>query len=381
METPLCGIRNINHEHREVPPVIHIHNKTPFANYDTAIDELKKKILHPGEIAIAYYYNPTADDGISTLIATGPIQQGGYNEIFKNAADIDKLVEDFNLKIDSQEQHVIDVTDEALAEVLRRAAEMNASTKDEISTIVNSSISEFTETFNTTISNVENSINSSFNSLVENITSSIQTLSDNVNTSIAELSESTDTRFQSIESHIDSSISSLASSTDEKIENLSSRVDELATRIDASYVEIDERIQQLESQIDTSIQDFTENLAERIETLSSSVDERFNELSEHIDASYIYINDIVTNAVENLDEKIESLSSSTSDSFESVYVELDTILEMLGVDPSTSGSGTINKIREDVESNTNALYWRPLGTPDPDSTDYGYWRDLADSSN
>lgn len=330
METPLCGIRNINHEHREVPPVIHIHNKTPFANYDTAIDELKKKILHPGEIAIAYYYNPTADDGISTLIATGPIQQGGYNEIFKNAADIDKLVEDFNLKIDSQEQHVIDVTDEALAEVLRRAAEMNASTKDEISNIVNTSISEFTETFNTTISNVENSINSSFNSLVENITSSIQTLSDNVNTSIAELSESTDTRFQSIENHIDSSISSIASSTNEKIESLSNRIDEL---------------------------------------------------SEHIDASYIYINDNVTNAVENLDEKIESLSSSTSDSFESVYVELDSILEMLGVDPSTSGSGTIDKIREDVESNTNALYWRPLGTPDPDSTDYGYWRDLADSSN
>lgn len=255
MESHLCGARNINHEHREVPPVIHIHNKTPFANYETALDELKKKILHPGEIAVAYYYNPTADDGISTLIATGPIQQGGYNEIFKNAADIDQLVKELDLKIDTQDQHVSDMTEEVKNEIIQRAADMNAETKEEIVNIINSSLAEITENLNTYVSE----------------------FTSNVNTSISEFTESVNASFQ------------------------------------------------------------------------------------------------------NISNSIESLSSSTSDKFDSVYVELDDIKDMLGVD--SSGSGTINKIKEEVESNTNALYWRPLGAADPEPTDYGYWRDLTDSSS
>lgn len=102
MGTHVCGgIRNINHVHREIPPVIHIHNKTPFDSYEAAINELKMKILHPGEIAIAYYYNPTADDGISSVIATGPLQQGGYNEIFKNASDIDYIIREVDSNTES----------------------------------------------------------------------------------------------------------------------------------------------------------------------------------------------------------------------------------------------------------------------------------------
>ena len=90
--TGLSGV-GVNHIHTELPPVIHVHNKTPFDDYDAAVAALKTKILHPGEIVVVYYNDPTADDGISTLIATGPIQSGGYNEIFKNANEIDKLVE------------------------------------------------------------------------------------------------------------------------------------------------------------------------------------------------------------------------------------------------------------------------------------------------
>ena len=277
METHLCGVRNINHEHREVPPVIHIHNKTPFANYETALDELKKKILHPGEIAVAYYYNPTADDGISTLIATGPIQQGGYNEIFKNAADIDQLVEELNLKIDTQDQHVSDMTEEVKNEIIQRAADMNAETKEEIVNIINSSLAEITENLNTYVSE----------------------FTSNVNTSISEFTESVNASFQNI--------------------------------------------------------------------------------NNSIDASYIYLNNMINEVNGILEDNIESLSSSTSEKFDSVYVELDGIKDMLGVD--SSGSGTINKIKEEVESNSNALYWRPLGAADPEPTDYGYWRDLTDSSS
>ena len=87
------GAGSVNHIHTELPPVIHVHNKIPFADYETAVAELENKILHPGELVVVYYKDATADDGISTLIGAGPIQEGGYNEIFKNAKQIDDLVD------------------------------------------------------------------------------------------------------------------------------------------------------------------------------------------------------------------------------------------------------------------------------------------------
>jgi len=82
----------VNDIHSEIPPIIHVHNKTPFDDYDTAVMMLKQKTINPGEIIIAYYKDPEAEDGISSLIATGPLVEGGDNDLFKSADEIDRLV-------------------------------------------------------------------------------------------------------------------------------------------------------------------------------------------------------------------------------------------------------------------------------------------------
>ena len=46
-------------------PVIHVHNRVPFANYEAAVEEIEQKVLHPGECAIVYYYDSAKPHGIA----------------------------------------------------------------------------------------------------------------------------------------------------------------------------------------------------------------------------------------------------------------------------------------------------------------------------
>ena len=39
------GTENISHVHSELPPIIHVHNKVPFADYATAVSEIGKKMM------------------------------------------------------------------------------------------------------------------------------------------------------------------------------------------------------------------------------------------------------------------------------------------------------------------------------------------------
>ena len=71
--------------------IIHSFNPKPFKNMDTAIYALNNKELRAGEIAIAYYSDPTETRGIGAIVATGNILPGG-NQIFKNTAYTDKLI-------------------------------------------------------------------------------------------------------------------------------------------------------------------------------------------------------------------------------------------------------------------------------------------------
>lgn len=50
---------------------------------------------------MVYYVDAGADDGISSLIATGPLYQGGQNEIFSSAAQIDALAAYLKAQIDA----------------------------------------------------------------------------------------------------------------------------------------------------------------------------------------------------------------------------------------------------------------------------------------
>ena len=163
------GICDVNHIHREIPPVIHVHNKTPFSDYDTAVTELKKNILHPGEIVVVYYHDATADDGISTVIATGPLQQGGYNEIFKNANQIDDLVIYLKDLIKAQNGNVTDLAESLRQQIISEVEEIKKNTINEVEDRLNSSLGAFESNVTATLGTFEENIGKSLDSSIKDL--------------------------------------------------------------------------------------------------------------------------------------------------------------------------------------------------------------------
>lgn len=156
--TGMSGV-GVNHIHNELPPIIHVHNKTPFDDYDAAVTALKTKILHPGEIVVVYYKDPTADDGISTLIATGPIQSGGYNEIFKNANEIDKLVDYLKGLINAQEQSLEELAHQLEVQILAEVEEIRREIIVENTSIIDTAVEELNERFDASFVELDTNVN------------------------------------------------------------------------------------------------------------------------------------------------------------------------------------------------------------------------------
>ena len=92
--------------------LIHSYNKSFFSDYNQAKSVLLQKVMKPGEVTFAYYYDPKTPYGQNTIFAVGPLSAAGCNTIFKNADDID---------------NVKDVLDETIADI--NASVSNMETK------------------------------------------------------------------------------------------------------------------------------------------------------------------------------------------------------------------------------------------------------------
>lgn len=92
--------------------LIHSYNKSFFSDYNQAKSVLLQKVMKPGEVTFAYYYDPKTPYGQNTIFAVGPLSAAGCNTIFKNADEIDS---------------VKDVLDETIADI--NASVSNIETK------------------------------------------------------------------------------------------------------------------------------------------------------------------------------------------------------------------------------------------------------------
>ena len=154
-------------EHTEIPPVIHVHNTEPFADYDAAKAALQQKILHPGEIAVVYYTDPGVEDGISSVVATGPLYQGGHNQVFKNADEIDSLAAYLKSQMSAQDEYI-----EQLADQLKAA--VNASVNEQIQqmmvdnrVIINNAVSTINEHVDASLDQIETRLRNEFIPLID----------------------------------------------------------------------------------------------------------------------------------------------------------------------------------------------------------------------
>ena len=135
--------------------LIHSYNKSFFSDYNQAKSVLLQKVMKPGEVTFAYYYDPKTPYGQNTIFAVGPLSDAGCNTIFKNADDID---------------NVKDVLDETIADI--NASVSNMETKvDGIIKEKNSLLEKIEKNINDIdqLKGRVKDINTSISNIIENI--------------------------------------------------------------------------------------------------------------------------------------------------------------------------------------------------------------------
>lgn len=177
--------------------LIHSYNKSFFSDYNQAKSVLLQKVMKPGEVTFAYYYDPKTPYGQNTIFAVGPLSAAGCNTIFKNADEIDS---------------VKDVLDETIADI--NASVSNMETKvDGIIKEKNSLLEKIEKNIND-IDQLKGSvkdINTSISNIIENI-DNIKVQTDTSGGTIQNKFDQISSQLLNISEHllkIDSSINNL----------------------------------------------------------------------------------------------------------------------------------------------------------------------------
>lgn len=172
----------VNDTHVELPPIILVHNKTPFADYATAVSAVESKSINPGEIVIAYYTNPATADGLSALIAVGPLTSGAKNDIFKNAEEIDALAEYLQTLVNGQQTSFDELCntlrEEVAAEIERTKAELIAENTSVIDAAMEYISVKFDASFGQFVEMVNNRFDASLAEMTDFVNGNVSTLED-----------------------------------------------------------------------------------------------------------------------------------------------------------------------------------------------------------
>lgn len=123
--------------------LIHSYNKSFFSDYNQAKSVLLQKVMKPGEVTFAYYYDPKTPYGQNTIFAVGPLSAAGCNTIFKNADEIDS---------------VKDVLDETIADINASVSNMETKVDENINDMVqlNGNIADINTSISKIIENIDN---------------------------------------------------------------------------------------------------------------------------------------------------------------------------------------------------------------------------------
>ena len=258
----------VNDTHTEVPPVILVHNTEPFDDRDTAISALKQKILHPGEVAVVYYVDAGADDGVSSIIATGPLYQGGQNEIFSSASQIDDLAEYLKAQIDAQNAHFEEFAEQLKVEIAREVSEFKEQLIIENRAMINSAIAEINEKVDTSLAEIKSEIEEEIDDKIAIVDASIAFNSSVLASAIIELQTESRQSDASLRELIDDSYSELVS----MVKDGDAAVDaSLRNYIDPIVSGINEEVSTRDAAIRTDMHNADAVLADEIEDVSRNL--------------------------------------------------------------------------------------------------------------
>lgn len=369
--------------------LIHSYNKSFFSDYNHAKTVLLQKVMKPGEVTFAYYYDSKVPYGQNVIFAVGPLSDAGCNTIFKNADDIDRVkdvldetIADINASVSNMETKVDGIIEECRKPLLTKI-EKNINDIDDIKrdiSTIKSDIVNTNDTLTSKINQVNNQltaqmsqdktilinkindtsndivkyIDNTSNAIINYINRSVSLAVGNVTTDYTQKNDDTNTTLgnaiSTLKLNLEQSISSLSGKHDIDITGLQRIINETKGKVTENTTTLSQYIQQNNSsliKLNTSINNVNNTLDERITNLRQDfetleIPKKIHDLSTRIATvtTQSNVDHEKLKSIDNLDSRLSKCEGRYEKHFEMDMVQLNGNIK----DINTSISNIIKSI-------------------------------------
>ena len=369
--------------------LIHSYNKSFFSDYNHAKTVLLQKVMKPGEVTFAYYYDSKVPYGQNVIFAVGPLSEAGCNTIFKNADDIDSVkdvldetIADINASVSNMETKVDGIIEECKTPLLTKIEKNSkdiVSIKRDISTIksdivntndtltskinqVNNQLTaqmsqdktNFINKINDTSNDIVKYIDNTSNAIINYINRSVSLAVGNVTTDYTQKNDDTSmtlgNAISTLKLNLEQSISDLSGKHDRDITSLQRIIDEAKGKVTENTTTLSTYIQQNDSfvrKLNTSINNVNNTLDDRIDALRGDfealeIPKKFALFKDKIDTvtTQSNVDHEKLKAIDNLNSRLSTCEGRYEKHFEIDMVQLNGNIK----DINTSISNIIKSI-------------------------------------
>lgn len=371
--------------------LIHSYNKSFFSDYNHAKTVLLQKVMKPGEVTFAYYYDSKVPYGQNVIFAVGPLSDAGCNTIFKNADEIDSVkdvldetIADINASVSRMEDKVDGIIEECRTPLLTKIEKNSndiVSIKRDISTIksdivntndtLTSNINQVNDQLtaqmsqdktnlinkiNDTSNNIVKYIDNTSNAIINYINRSVSLAVGNVTTDYTQKNDDTSmtlgNAISKLKLNIENSISDLSGKHDRDITGLQRIIDEAKGKVTENATTLSQYIQQNDTKLITlynSINNVNNTLSDRFNNFENSfknlhISDHFYEFDTRIKTvtTQSNVDHEKLKAIDNLDNRLSKCEGRYEKHFEIDMVQLNGNIK----DINTS----ISKIKESIDN-------------------------------
>lgn len=351
--------------------LIHSYNKSFFSDYNHAKTVLLQKVMKPGEVTFAYYYDSKVPYGQNVIFAVGPLSEAGCNTIFKNADDIDSVkdvldetIADINASVSNMETKVDGIIEECRTPLLTEIGK-NINDIDDIKRDISTIKSDIVNTNDTLTSKINqvnnqltaqmsqdktiliNKINDTSNDIVKYIVNTSNAIINYINRSVSfavgnvttdytqkndDTSMTLGNAISTLKLNLEQSISDLSGKHDRDITGLQRIIDEAKGKVTENTTTLSTYIQQNDSfvrKLNTSINNVNNALDERITTLKQNferldIPNKFHEFDTKISTvtTQSNVDHEKLKAIDNLESRLSTCEGRYEKHFKMDMVQL-----------------------------------------------------------
>ena len=371
--------------------LIHSYNKSFFSDYNHAKTVLLQKVMKPGEVTFAYYYDSKVPYGQNVIFAVGPLSDAGCNTIFKNADEIDSVkdvldetIADINASVSNMESKVDGIIEECRTPLLTKIEKNSndivsikrdisiiksdiVNTNDTLTSKINQVNNQLTAQMSQDKTNLINKINDTSNNIVKYIDNTSNAIINYINRSVSlavgnvttdytqkndDTSMTLGNAISTLKLNLEQSISDLSDKHDRDITGLQRIINEAKGKVTENATTLSQYIQQNDSfvrKLNTSINNVNNTLSDSIDTLRENfetleIPKKIHDLSTRIATvtTQSNVDHEKLKAIDNLENRLSKCEGRYEKHFEIDMVQLNGNI----TDINTS----ISKIKESIDN-------------------------------